>query len=437
MRRALGTMLLAGCAMAEPTCSPVTARPVIEGPPASDPIWREDYTQPDWRPPEFGSEVVDAIPCPSYAVVRPLCSPDVAALAGGVGYPTVQDAIDGAEPDETVFVCAGSHPGPLRIEGRTLALRAVDSGQTTLFSRQVGPIVTLVDADVWIEGVGIEGGESLTGAAGLDASRSRVRVRCSSVRANVGFESAAGGIGLHASSLLLHTSRVLRNRASRAWGIVGTGEDGPLDLILVRSQFEGPGGGSRYTPAVQLTGREVRLQIRSTRFADEGAGEVGPGIRVEAAAVSVDIEDSVFENHRADETQMGAALWLVGSDVDLGVRGSEFVANDSAVAAGAIGVEAERANVFFFDTQLDDNAAPDAAAMLVEGSESTVLELRGGTLFRNRAGPGGAAIELPGDSTLVLQGAVLGSGIDDNVEHELAIGDEFIDGSGVTTLRRP
>ncbi|MEO0603424.1 MAG: hypothetical protein AAF211_18445 [Myxococcota bacterium] len=435
MRRALGMMLLAGCALAEP-CSPVSVAPVVVGPPASDPIWIEDYTQSEWQPPRFGVEVVDPIACPAYAALRPLCTSDVAALAGGVGYPTVQDAIDGAGPDQAVFVCAGSHPGPLRVEGRTLALRAVDS-QATLFGQQVGPILTVVDADILIERMDFEGGEATTGAAGIDAHRSQVRLRCSSIRNNVGFESAAGGIGLEASSLLLHSSVVLRNRASEVWGIAGAGADGPLDVIIVSSRFEGPGNGSRYTPAVQLTGSDVRLQLRRARFTDDGPGEVGSGIRVEGGVVSVDIEDSTFLRHRADETQAGAALWLMGSDVDLRVRRSAFSANDSALAGGAIGVEAERANVVIFGTQLDDNLAPEAAAVLVEGSESTTLELRGGTLLRNRAGSGGAAIEIPGDSTLILQAAVLGSGIDDNVEHDLWVGDEPIDGGGATTLRLP
>lgn len=353
-----------------------------------------------------GDAYVSPCPTPAFVVAAALappvtCTPADAAVTGGVGHASVQDAVNAAADGDVVFVCPGTHTGTVFVAGRALQLAAVDesaaidgagdraldvsgssltvSGLTLTGIADEGGAVRLLDSDLHLDGAVVRDSDAAQNGGGVSALRSTVVIDGTDFLDNdAGY--GGGALSLSESCAEVRDSSFLGNEAGYEGG-------------AVTSWSEGPGLG---------------LGVWGSTFAGNTAGYEGGAIDLGTRADALlGLTESIFSDN--DAGYAGGAVVAGGyGTVELLATGSTFARNHAGHEGGGI---ASGNHGFTFVTVVDsdftDNAADHAGGGIGHnsGSEDAVV-VSGGT-FRGNDAPSGTAVSVAGwePLSLTIEGA--------------------------------
>ena len=185
--------------------------------------------------------------------------------ASGCPFTSVQDAIDAANPGDTIHICAGTYGG-VNIVNKDLTLRGAGQERTTLDGQENGAVVTIAaGVTVHLEGLRIIRG-SATSGGGIRNNGTLTLTEC-----GVSGSSAAFGGGIfNLGSLTLTECSVSGSSAdSDGGGIFNLGTLTLTECSVTVNGAGNNGGGIRNVGTLTLTDSSVT---------DNGAGGDGGGI---------------------------------------------------------------------------------------------------------------------------------------------------------------
>ncbi len=239
-----------------------------------------------------------------------------AALLGGVGYPTVQAAIDAAASGDTVTVCPGVHAESLTIDDSKLLVAADPTeGATVVDTTDLGRTGLSVRArDATLRGLTVTNALVLWGASEpLIASEGAAVVECVSAH-----DARGNAIAHSGGSLTVRHSRFDRG-ADTALIVEDQGA-----LVVEDTAFSDNVGVYTYGGAIYATGALTLRRSRFTRNEADGDWSSGGAVHHAPDALPTTlVEDCWFVANVSDG---GEGALAVGPG-DLVVTGSTFVAN--------------------------------------------------------------------------------------------------------------
>jgi hypothetical protein len=408
--RGTGLFAIAACGP-PPVAVPVTGGTVVPPPATSEPDWSDCAYYPDNSSSGYrmaGGECAEppspVEPCPVAVdadAVAACAAGSYAALNEGVGFNTVQEALDATAAGGWVWVCPGVHTGPL-VVATELTLAAVDPtpGSTVITNGQ--PAVA-VNAPARLVGLSVSGGDP-----GVNVSVGGATLDCLTVEDNLG-KGIVGAVG----PLVVTHSSIRRNH-------------GALDVVDLRLEDAVVEQDQGQQVAVTLLGASI---VARSWFADmtEPYGIVfAQTADVWTGKGSLVVSDTVFT------CLQPRARAVLDADVPLELTGSTFVDNDAdeVVIAGEAtlrdvvfsqnagtslrlfpgGGVAELTRVSFIDGS-SDKYVNDASALSVESSSAATVLGTDLTFHRNVGCD--AAVNLV-NASLTCEGCDFGLGGDDN-----------------------
>ena len=249
-------------------------------------------------------------------------------------YDSIQDAVDDAEPGDTVYVAAGTYQGRLEFGGKSLDVRSLAGAESTVLdaSGLDGPAVVM-DA---------EGGEG-------------ARLYGFTIRGGSGVNG--GGLFLVGSGTI-ESSRFIQNSADLGGAAFIAGQatfiDSTFELNSARL------GGAIYTGLSGATSLQ-RTTFRDNQATSGGALYASPLSFGEGA---IDIADSRFERNLA--TADGGAAVSLGRAFS--ARDSEFSENEAGTNGGGLCLALNGA-VAIDQTNFFDNTAGEGGGAVFNGND--------------------------------------------------------------------
>lgn len=228
-----------------------------------------------------------------------LCAVDVAAVAGGLGFPDLQAAIDQGSP--VVHVCPGTHLGGFHAPGY-LSLRSAsgDPADTVLSGGGFNRILSASSA-LEVVGLSFANGSTPDNGGAIEAG----------------------------DALTVQCSVFVDNHAGYAGGAISSNASAAVSGSTFDGNTSGYEGG-----AIQARGD---LGVTSSHFAGNHADYEGGAISWgDWTSKSLRVEDSTFEDNHADYEGGAVEIgtWAESDLVEL--RGSRFAGNSSGYGEGVV-----------------------------------------------------------------------------------------------------
>jgi predicted outer membrane repeat protein len=327
------------------------------------------------------------------------CTPGVAAVSLGVGYPTIQDAIDASISPATIEVCPGTWYENLIMPPGAWQLRGFYT------SGSAGSIIDGSSAGSVIRA-------GITGALSVDT-----------LILKNGDDTFGGAIYSPGSDVYVEDSVLVNNSAGSGGAI--TSINGYVYITDTTFQDNTSTAGDGCGGAIHLLANppnQPDLWIQGSTFVDNAATNTGGAICATTidtgAHVDLRVVDTTLD-HNSATRGAGIMAETIGSWMDVTITGSSFTDNDG----GAVYL---RTSPWFSPNQLDAeiegtlfdlNTALDGPALMLAGLDGLLTTaLHASTVTRNTATSGSdAAIWAAVDAFLELWNVNMGTGANDNV----------------------
>lgn len=329
------------------------------------------------------------------------CTAGIAAVTGGVGYTSVQGAINAATSPATVEVCPGTWYENLVLPAGTWTLTGLLSGgiRPTLDGSSTGRVINANNAS--------------------DVTVQNLRLRH-------GYGSAGGGLYMEDGALLLSNCWFFENTAYSGGGLAALG----VDVTIHSSEFTFntstdpetcSGGGAWFLAS---TDDNVAVSVDDTIFADNSAAEAGGGVCAQTMFNGIMDLDITASSVKYNEANVGAGLTLWSYGGTLASRADDvyFFSNDGGAAymftesgAGACNMDPDFINSTFKSNFNGDHPAITAYEFC--GS----LDVRVGyseVLSNVATAPTTAAAGVYVGATLQVVDVDMGTGATDNVSQD-------------------
>jgi hypothetical protein len=311
---------------------------------------------------------------------------------------------------DVVITGAGYPSAVLGIEADVRVENLVIDGLTDVSA----PQVLVVDGDVELDGLRLQGGESAyESAASLAVKGGEVTMTDGTISGAVG-----GAIVVQGGGVLVVEGTAFEDVEDTLGGAVlavldsghATLRDTPVSGVSASESARGGlfsvGGGTLVLEGLNLTGLDVlsggvasvsggSLEVRETTLTG-GVADYGGLIFVEGGALT--LTDSVLRDSVANS--QGGAVYVSGSSADVQLERCTFVSNRGD-AGGAVFVEAaEEFDVLVRDSVFDRNSARDGGALHVDGEQK--IDLIGNVFSGNLATEDGAGAVIRGGVAVAL-----------------------------------
>lgn len=229
--------------------------------------------------------------------------------------PTIQGAIDVADPGDTVLVAPGTYYENLNFGGKAITVESTQGPEATIIDgNQAGSVVTFVSG----EGPSsvLRGFTLQRGLAGFDGGGMNILSSSPTVVGNIITDNRActGGAGISArfSSARIEGNLITNNSGSFCSGIsgggisvVGAGQVQIIDNVIIgNSASSGDGGGIELFAAGAPTIRGNVIRANAAAF--------GGGIRIVNNSDASIVQNLIVGNQVTG--QGGGIYWLVPSD---------------------------------------------------------------------------------------------------------------------------
>jgi hypothetical protein len=250
--------------------------------PANGPCDNGDKEGKDCRCRKLGDAcTTDASCCPrtkGMSCREGTCQPCDVCLSG-CDFDSVQVAIDGSAPGDTIHICAGVFEERLII-AKDLTLIGVGDGAngTTLDGSRGGSTVTVIDGTVTLERLRITGGDSAASGGGIFKQKGSLTLTSCTVSGNAA-DGNGGGIATQSGTLTLNDSTVTGNEAQSGGGIHHGGGATTLNTSSVSGNEAVDRGGGIFAAGGAMTLHDCRVE-------ENTAGIEGGGIFREVGAFS-------------------------------------------------------------------------------------------------------------------------------------------------------
>ncbi len=225
--------------------------------------------------------------------------------------PTIQDAINVANPGDVVLVAPGTYTENINFEGKAITVMSSAGAATTIINGgNVGSVVTFDSAETSaaiLSGFTIENGNATItnyDGGGIEISGASPTITKNIIENNVACD---GGGGIHVSfgSPLIQGNKILKNSQLNCSGGVG-------------------GGG------VAIVGAASARLINNTISGNSWSSSSGGGVTLFAAGSPV-IENNIINNNSSFNS--GGGIWLVNAGTEQIIQ-NVITGNSSASGAG-------------------------------------------------------------------------------------------------------
>ena len=310
----------------------------------------------------------------------------VVARDGTGDFAQLQDAINVARAGDVLLLGPGNYLGSFEVRSRYLTIRGRDgAGVTVLDGDGAGTTLSLVDANVLVEGLTIRNGRG-----GLRTQdRTEVVVR-DCVFDSVGSADSDGAVYLDNGTALFEGVTFVGGRGATAWAIDAMAGE----LTIDNSTFI---GGEATFGAVAL-GSNVTATITDSNFED-GVGEVVGALSIGPDTL-ITVRDSSFVRNVG-----GTGGAVVGSGAELLFIGGSFEDNVGSLRGGAVRVDAG-GWLLAQEAYFAGNDASEGGAVYVAGTGSVFDDL-GSQWSENVARLGADAIDARDGALVRLSGSTI------------------------------
>jgi hypothetical protein len=372
---------------------------------------------------------------------------------GAATFDTLRAALAAAPAGAEVRVCPGVHRGNFATDLPVRLIAHAGRDRTTL--EGAGRRTLTLPGDSEIVGFTIRGGRSTLPGGGIrQVGGGPLSIRGCLVTGNRA-ESGAGIATWSDSEITLVDTVVEHNIAASDGGGISLLDRSVLDLSAgssVSFNLAGASGGGIETASVGVVrgglvsdnqaayGGGIAVgtlsTVEDTRVSRNRATE-GGGISARPSVGDVVLRRVTIDDNRAE---LGAGVGVYGWDVHAIIDACTITGNDADLAGG--GVYFRGSQLFGKDTvtrgtlaidgsTLGDNRAARGAGLYVHAGSAAIT---GGSWLHNLAtGDGGAVWMAPLDASVSVDGADLGSGADDNLPDDVAVGEIGYLGYGSTS----
>lgn len=238
----------------------------------------------------------------------------------GQNFATIQEAIDAAAENATIYICAGSYAGNLVVDKSLTLFGREGADETILDAGGLGTVLTITGGDVTVEGLTLRNG---TGTAVGDAGR------------------GGGAFVLGDASLSVTDGVLTGNHVTGEGGAIYT--MGPLRLsnTFVYDNFANGRGGAIFADTTAST---LVLEDSSIFY---NQANTGAGLYVHG--VELNLGDSLIAGNFGD---FGGALAIFGAT---DVHGGTLSSNSASGYGGGIYVNAEGETIALDGVRVEDN----------------------------------------------------------------------------------
>ena len=249
---------------------------------------------------------------------------DVRTLPGS---DSLQEAIDQAEEDDNLLICPGVYEGTFTVE-TDLTLTAIrDRGEVWLDGLGAGPVLTIRDAHVGLDGLGIDrGGTAEDGRGGglwiqQDTSQAPPYVTLTKVTIRGGQDS---GIVITSGTLLAQELTLQDNQAPLGGGLRVLGGGVSLSQSSITGNDADLGGGLYVDDGGEVVITESRVCQNSATngggaWLVAGSSEEEPGL---LTSIQTDWCEQ-GEDNSPDDVATLEDSYLFGDNVDFNLAGPE------------------------------------------------------------------------------------------------------------------
>ena len=328
--------------------------------------------------------------------------------------PTIQAAINGAEPGDTILVAPGTYLERIDFQGKAITvISAAGPEQTIIDANGTGSVVTFRSGETRssvLAGFTIRGGFSGYAGGGVYVASASPTIRDNVITGN----RACTGVGVYSyfSSPLIQRNRITRNAIAGCSGGWGIG-------VYV-------GGNS----AAEIVDNEIT----------ENAGEAasGGGVALFAAGNAVVRGNVIARNATAGPAGCGWGGGLIAVNFSQAKVVNNLIVGNSACFGGGVHWGGTTGANLFVNNTIADNEATTAAGMYVSGFDArnelhnNIITARAGAALYCQNGAGVSPPTLNSNDVYSAQGAAYGGTCADQtgVSGNVSADPGFLDAAG-------
>lgn len=336
-----------------------------------------------------------ALPLPQSPPIAQ-CTVGIAAVVGGVGYATIQDAINASTSPAAIEVCPGTWAEHLVLPAGTWEL-------TGLVSSGITPTID-----------GTANGRVLDASAASD-------VTLRSLHLTNGQSGWGAGLYMNSGSLNVIGCTFTENTGSNGAGLYTTGTDVEIaDSTFDSNSGTDPEGCGGAAAIYASSGEDVSVTIKNSIFATNTAAETGGGLCAMTlfdGVLDLLILESTFKYNDAN-VGGGLTLWTYGGTLTSRTESSLFYQNEGGATymftesgAGACDMEPD----FIYTDFIGNHGGNAPAITAYEFCGALDVRAGYGSILNNVAvAPYTSAVEVAVGATLLVADMDMGTGATDN-----------------------